>query len=79
MSKLSQLVESLPKGKDAAVKELVAFKFAKSDRVEGYFEKEGETIADDSFEELYQLELKGKLPEGVFAEVSKQKFESAGA
>ena len=77
MSALSVLVESLPKDdKEKAVKKLMAFKFAKPDKVEGYLEKESETIAEDSYEELYQLELLGRLPEGVFEELNRQKYES---
>ncbi len=67
MSKLRELVKNLPKDEAAAVAVLGAFEYEPdAPRIEGYYEKESEDIADDSLEELSSMALAGRFSFDVY-------------
>jgi len=66
MSELAKLVDKLPKDAEKAIAALGAFTWAKRDRVDGYYEKEGELVVDNSLDQLGVLWHLRKLTDDVY-------------
>ena len=66
MTELAKLVSKLPKDTEQAIAALGAFRWAKRDRVEGYYEKEDELIVDNSIDELKSLWMLSRLQDDVY-------------